>query len=253
MVDNKATILVVDDEIAVRRILQTRLSMIGYDTITAADGDEALELFWREDPDLVILDVMMPKRDGYYVCQEIRRESNTPIIMLTALGDVADRITGLRFGADDYLIKPFSPKELEVRIQCILRRTQKTVAPTEEAGILRTANLVIDTNRRKVTQNNKPLRLTHIEFNLLELLVNQAGQPLSRTDILTAIWGYVPRRHSDLRVVDVHVSRLRSKIEQDPRQPEFIITERGTGYLFRKLPVVIAANGAVPNPQSIAV
>ncbi|AFY40467.1 two component transcriptional regulator, winged helix family [[Leptolyngbya] sp. PCC 7376] len=236
MVESKATILVVDDEIAVRRILNTRLSMIGYDIITAADGDEALEVFWRERPDLVILDVMMPKRDGYYVCQEIRRESDTPIIMLTALGDVADRITGLRFGADDYLVKPFSPKELEARIHCILRRTKKQQNEVEEAGVLRIANLVIDTNRRKVLQNGNVLRLTHIEFDLLHLLVNQAGNPLSRTDILTAIWGYVPRRHSDLRVVDVHVSRLRSKIEEDPRQPEFIITERGTGYLFRKAP-----------------
>lgn len=246
MVESKARILVVDDEIAVRRILNTRLSMIGYDIITAADGDEALEIFWRERPDLVILDVMMPKRDGYYVCQEIRRESETPIIMLTALGDVADRITGLRFGADDYLVKPFSPKELEARIHCILRRTKKQQDDIEEAGVLRIANLVIDTNRRKVLQNGNVLRLTHIEFDLLHLLVNQAGSPLSRTDILTAIWGYVPRRHSDLRVVDVHVSRLRSKIEEDPRQPEFIITERGTGYLFRK-----SANAA--SPSSIAV
>ncbi|WP_084176561.1 response regulator transcription factor RpaB [[Limnothrix rosea] IAM M-220] len=246
MVESKARILVVDDEIAVRRILNTRLSMIGYDIITAADGDEALEIFWRERPDLVILDVMMPKRDGYYVCQEIRRESDTPIIMLTALGDVADRITGLRFGADDYLVKPFSPKELEARIHCILRRTKKQQDEVEEAGVLRIANLVIDTNRRKVLQNGNVLRLTHIEFDLLHLLVNQAGNPLSRTDILTAIWGYVPRRHSDLRVVDVHVSRLRSKIEEDPRQPEFIITERGTGYLFRK-------TTTATSPSSIAV
>ncbi|MGB2926578.1 MAG: response regulator [Limnothrix sp.] len=238
MVDNKLTILVVDDELAVRRILKTRLAMIGYEILTAADGDEALEVFRQTRPDLVILDVMMPKRDGYYVCQEIRKESDTPIIMLTALGDVSDRITGLRFGADDYLVKPFSPKELEARIHCILRRTKKEPTPTEEAGILRTANLTIDTNRRKVLQNGTSLRLTHIEFDLLHLLVKQAGDPLSRTDILTAIWGYVPRRHSDLRVVDVHVSRLRSKIENDPRQPEFIITERGTGYLFRKIPTL---------------
>ncbi len=234
MSDTKATILVVDDEIAVRRILKTRLSMIGYNIVTAGDGDEALEIFRQERPDLVVLDIMMPKRDGYYVCQEIRREADTPIIMLTALGDVADRITGLRFGADDYLVKPFSPKELEARINGILRRTQKQEIEIDEPGVLRTPHLVIDTNRRKVLQNGKPLRLTHIEFDLLCLLVNEAGNPISRTDILLAIWGYVPRRHTDLRVVDVHVSRLRSKIEEDPRQPEFIITERGIGYLFRK-------------------
>ena len=121
----KETILVVDDEASIRRILETRLSMIGYNVITACDGNEALECFRNTEPDLVVLDVMMPKLDGYGVCQELRKESDVPIVMLTALGDVADRITGLELGADDYVVKPFSPKELEARIRCVLRRVEK--------------------------------------------------------------------------------------------------------------------------------
>jgi Response regulators consisting of a CheY-like receiver domain and a winged-helix DNA-binding domain len=121
----KETILVVDDEASIRRILETRLTMIGYNVITASDGNEALECFRASEPDLVVLDVMMPRLDGYGVCQELRKESDVPIVMLTALGDVADRITGLELGADDYVVKPFSPKELEARIRCVLRRVDK--------------------------------------------------------------------------------------------------------------------------------
>ena len=236
MENHKEKILVVDDEVAVRRILKTRLDMIGYNVVTASDGKEALKIFAEEAPDLIILDVMMPEADGYYVCQQLRKESNVPIIMLTALGDVADRITGLQFGADDYLIKPFSPKELEARINSILRRVKKhNCSRLNTAGVLEIGVLSIDTNRRRVSLQNKNLRLTGIEFDLLELLVNNSGTALSRSDILQAIWGYSPSNHSDLRVVDVHISRLRAKIEIDPRQPEFIITERGTGYLFRRI------------------
>ena len=135
--NNKEKVLVVDDEASIRRILDTRLSMIGYVVITASDGEEALSLFWTENPNLVILDVMMPKLDGYGVCQEIRKTSDVPIIMLTALGDVADRITGLELGADDYVIKPFSPKELEARIRSVLRRTEKVqLSSNNNSGIV---------------------------------------------------------------------------------------------------------------------
>ena len=147
----KETILVVDDEASIRRILETRLSMIGYQVVTASDGEEAIEAFHRVLPDLVVLDVMMPKLDGYGVCQELRKESDVPIVMLTALGDVADRITGLELGADDYVVKPFSPKELEARIRCVLRRVEKDHgAGIPNSGVIQVGDLRIDTNKRQV-------------------------------------------------------------------------------------------------------
>ena len=232
----RGTILVVDDEASIRRILETRLSMIGYQVITACDGEEALELFRQRLPDLVVLDVMMPKLDGYGVCQELRKDSDVPIVMLTALGDVADRITGLELGADDYVVKPFSPKELEARIRCVLRRVEKEqLAGIPDSGLIEIGNLRIDTNRRQVFQGTERIRLTGMEFNLLELLVSRSGKPCSRSEILREVWGYSPDRHVDTRVVDVHISRLRSKLEDDPANPELILTARGTGYLFQRL------------------
>lgn len=245
MANHRSTILVVDDEAAIRRILKTRLSMVNYEVITAADGNEALEIFAQEQPDLIVLDVMMPKRDGYSVCQEIREKSDVPIIMLTALGDVADRITGLKLGADDYLVKPFSPKELEARIASILRRFKKNnTAELPNSGVIEVNNLRIDSNRRRIYRNNQLIRLTGIEFDLLQLLVNHSGKPLSRADILQTLWGYLPECKRDLRLVDVHISRLRSKIEDDPRQPDYIITDRGTGYLFQRIVDLPEAAGA---------
>ena len=239
MANHTEKILVVDDEAAVRRILETRLSMVGYEIVTATDGEEALQVFAREQPDLVVLDIMMPNGDGYFTCKELRKDSDVPIIMLTALGDVADRITGLQIGADDYLVKPFSPKELEARINTVLRRLSKnTDSVIPSSGVMQVGQLQIDTNKRRVYMGNELLRLTGREYNLLELLASHSGESISRTEILKKIWGYAPQRHGDLRVVDVHVSRLRSKIETDPKNPELIITERGTGYLFQRAKVV---------------
>ncbi|NET54632.1 MAG: response regulator transcription factor [Symploca sp. SIO2E6] len=236
MENHTEKILVVDDEAALRRILETRLSMIGYDVVTAADGEEALLFFSKEVPDLIVLDIMMPKYDGYYVCKEIRKKSDVPIIMLTALGDVADRIAGLELGADDYLVKPFSPKELEARIASILRRFKSTITSAFiSSGEIQIGALHINTNKRRVDRGNEQIRLTGIEFDLLQLLVNNSGKPVSRADILKAVWGITPICHSDLRIVDVHISRLRAKIEENPKQPEFIITARGTGYLFQRM------------------
>ncbi len=230
------TSLVVDDEASIRRILETRLTMIGYQVITACDGEEALELFRQRLPDLVVLDVMMPKLDGYGVIQELRKDSDVPIVMLTALGDVADRITGLELGADDYVVKPFSPKELEARIRCVLRRIEKEqVAGIPSSGVIQIGNLRIDANKRQVFQGSERVRLTGMEFNLLELLVSRSGEAFSRGEILRQVWGYTPERHVDTRVVDVHISRLRSKLEDDPANPELILTARGTGYLFQRL------------------
>ena len=237
---NKEKVLVVDDEASIRRILDTRLSMIGYVVITACDGEEALSLFKKEDPNLVILDVMMPKLDGYGVCQEIRKNSDVPIIMLTALGDVADRITGLELGADDYVIKPFSPKELEARIRSVLRRTEKVQLSTtnnNNSGVVQFNFLKIDFNRRQVYKSDERIRLTGMEFSLLELLVSKSGQAFSRAEILQEVWGYTPERHVDTRVVDVHISRLRAKLEMDPSNPDLILTARGTGYLFQRIVV----------------
>ena len=237
---NKEKVLVVDDEASIRRILDTRLSMIGYVVITACDGEEALSLFKKEDPNLVILDVMMPKLDGYGVCQEIRKNSDVPIIMLTALGDVADRITGLELGADDYVIKPFSPKELEARIRSVLRRTEKlqlSSTNNSNSGVVQFNFLKIDFNRRQVYKSDERIRLTGMEFSLLELLVSKSGQAFSRAEILQEVWGYTPERHVDTRVVDVHISRLRAKLEMDPSNPDLILTARGTGYIFQRIVV----------------
>ena len=237
----KETILVVDDEASIRRILETRLSMIGYTVVTACDGQEALEAFRNSPPDLVVLDVMMPKLDGYGVCQELRKESDVPIVMLTALGDVADRITGLELGADDYVVKPFSPKELEARIRCVLRRIGKEgAAGIPNSGLIQINDIRIDTNKRQVFRGDERIRLTGMEFSLLELLVGRSGEPFSRGEILKEVWGYTPERHVDTRVVDVHISRLRSKLEDDPANPELILTARGTGYLSQRIVEAVA-------------
>jgi OmpR family response regulator RpaB len=211
--------------------------MIGYTVITAADGEEALAVYKKELPSLIILDIMMPKLDGYGVCQEIRKDSDIPIIMLTALSDVADRITGLELGADDYVVKPFSPKELEARIKAILRRVDKISLHNTivTSGIIAMGGIKIDTNRRQVYKQNEKIRLTGMEFSLLELLMSKSGEAFSRASILQEVWGYTPERHVDTRVVDVHISRLRSKLEEDPSNPDLILTARGTGYLFQKI------------------
>ena len=234
-------ILVADDEASIRRILETRLKMVGYDVVVTEDGEEAVEVFNKENPDLVVLDVMMPKMDGYGVTREIRRTSDVPIIILTALGDVSERITGLELGADDYVIIPFSPKELEARVKAVLRRTsdKNVVVPTGgkavAKNVITTGNIKIDTARRQVYRKNERIRLTGMEFSLLELLVNNSGQAYSRNEILQHVWSYPADHRIDTRVVDVHISRLRSKLETDPTNPELILTARGIGYMFQRI------------------
>jgi OmpR family response regulator RpaB len=234
-------ILVADDEASIRRILETRLKMVGYDVVVTEDGEEAVEVFNKENPDLVVLDVMMPKMDGYGVTREIRRISDVPIIILTALGDVSERITGLELGADDYVIKPFSPKELEARVKAVLRRTsdKNVVIPSgnkvSAKNVITTGNIKIDTARRQVYRKNERIRLTGMEFSLLELLVNNSGQAYSRNEILQHVWSYPADHRIDTRVVDVHISRLRSKLETDPTNPELILTARGIGYMFQRI------------------
>lgn len=238
-VEAKQKILVVDDEASIRRILETRLGMIGYEIITAADGEEAVAMFNKHNPDLIVLDVMMPKLDGYGVTREVRRTSDVPIIILTALGDVSERITGLELGADDYVVKPFSPKELEARVKSVLRRAtnRETIPQTGKVAknVITTGSIKIDTARRQVFRKNERIRLTGMEFSLLELLVNNSGQAYSRNEILQHVWAYPADHRIDTRVVDVHISRLRSKLESDPANPELILTARGIGYMFQRI------------------
>lgn len=234
MLKKNSKILVVDDEIRIRRLLETRLSMFGYEVVTAADGIEAVNIFRDRVFDLVVLDVMLPKLDGYGVCQELRKHSDIPIIMLTALGDVADRLMGLELGADDYLSKPFSPRELEARIHSLLRRVEKThISVMLNSGVVRVGTLQIDINKRKVYKGNERIRLTGKEFSLLEMLIGYRGKTVSRSKILEKVWGYTQEASVDLRIVDVHISRLRANLENEPSHPELILTARGTGYSFQ--------------------
>ena len=237
----KGTILVVDDEPAVRRVLIMRLQLAGYNVVSAEDGEEALEMFHNEEPDLVVLDVMLPKMDGFAVCRRLRAESCVPIIFLSALESISERVAGLDLGADDYLPKPFSPKELEARISTILRRVGSGAATSEPReipsgqGVMRVGDLVVDTNRRQVNRGTERIALTYTEFSLLELLFREPGHVVPRAEILEQLWGYPPRRAADLRVVDVYVARLRGKLEPDPRNPELILTVRGIGYCSQRL------------------
>ena len=237
-IEQRQRILVADDEASIRRILETRLRMAGYEIVVAEDGEQAVSLFHQTNPDLVVLDVMMPKMDGYGVTREIRRNSDVPIIILTALGDVSERITGLELGADDYVIKPFSPKELEARVKAVLRRTMSKDLSLSSGKVAKSVmtigHIKIDTARRQVYKKNERVRLTGMEFSLLELLVNNSGVAFTREDILQNVWAYSMDHKIDTRVVDVHISRLRSKLELDPANPEYILTARGIGYMFQR-------------------
>ncbi|MEY4841122.1 MAG: DNA-binding response regulator MtrA [Cyanobacteriota bacterium] len=222
----KAKILVVDDEPNICKILETRLKMVGYEVATAADGLAGLKTFGEENPDLVILDLMFNR-------------TSIPILMLSGIDEVSQKIACLQLGADDYMVKPFSPKELIARIGCLLRRRAgKIQAKGKEIQantLLVAGDLRIDSNRRKVYRGDEQIRLTELELSLLEVLVENAGKAIDRIEILRHIWGYTPERLSETRVVDVHVSRLRCKIEIDPDNPELILTCRGTGYMFQRL------------------
>ena len=229
-------ILVVDNEADIGQLLLTRLTILGYKVYLVSNGKDAVSFFNQETPDLILLDIMLPKLDGYEVCREIRKTSKVPIIILTSLSSISNRILGLELGADDYIIKPFSPNEVEARIKSVMRRSNSDAKTfiKKNKQILKIGELFIDRNKRKVLKNNLEIRLTNIEYNVLELLVENAGNELSRTLILDNIWGYKPERYVDTRIVDVHISRLRAKIEDDPRNPDLILTARGIGYRFQQ-------------------
>jgi two-component system, OmpR family, response regulator MtrA len=220
----RGRVLVVDDDAALAEMLSLVLRNEGFEPIWCAHGDKALTAFRDSRPDLVLLDVMLPGRDGVDVCREIRSESMVPIVMLTARSDTIDVVAGLEAGADDYVAKPFKAKELVARIRTRLRRTPEE-ADTET---LKIGDLSISVDGHSVKRNGTPIQLTPLEFDLLLALARRPWQVFSREVLLEQVWGY--RHAADTRLVNVHVQRLRSKIERDPEHPEIVVTVRGIGY-----------------------
>ena len=222
-------ILLVDDEPLIVKGLKYSLEQDGYETDSAADGEEAVNKFFAGQFDLVLLDVMLPKFDGIEVCQRIREKSSVPIIMLTAKGEDMDKILGLEYGADDYMTKPFNILEVKARIKTILRRTTMQHAETNQRSIT-VRDLKLNMNNRSVSVAGRDVNLTAKEFDLLQLFMTNRGKVFSRESLLETIWKY--DYLGDLRTVDVHIRRLREKIEKVPSQPEYIFTKWGVGYYF---------------------
>ena len=223
-----ATVLLVEDDVTLAETVKYNLEREGYTVLHAADGMLALEIARREQPDILVLDIMLPRLDGFSVCRMLRKESSIPVIMLTARQDEYDRIAGLEMGADDYLPKPFSMGELHARIRAILRRTDRTQGVNRD--VLSIGTIKLDAGSRRIWRDNNELQLSQKEFDLLACLMRNRGLALSRDVLLERVWGmdYV----GDGRTVDVHVRWLREKIEADPSTPEYIQTVRGIGYRF---------------------
>jgi len=223
-----STILVVDDEPLVRDVVVRYLERDGFRTLTAGDGDEAKMLLARASPSLVVLDVMLPGTDGLSLCRWIRANSDLPVILLTARGEEADRIVGLELGADDYVTKPFSPRELATRVKTVLRRANATVPPAE---LIELGGLTLNALTRGVHRNGRLLQLTVKEFDLLWFLASNPNRVFSRDQLMDRVWGYTAA--FDTGTVTVHIRRLREKIERDPSRPQLLETIWGIGYRFR--------------------
>jgi DNA-binding response OmpR family regulator len=222
-------ILLADDDELIANVLLHQLQEEGFEVVVAGDGEAALELARTQDPQLVLLDVMMPRRQGFEVCREIRAESAVPIIMLTASGDERDRIIGLDMGADDYIVKPFSFRELLARIRANLRRVELSSNGVRSGrDLTRVGPLLIDRRRHAVTRGSAPVLLSQREYDLLLALVGAAGAVMSRGQLLGQVWG--EQWVGDPRTLDVHIRWLREKIEDDPAQPRLVLTVRGVGY-----------------------
>ncbi|WP_210440253.1 MtrAB system response regulator MtrA [Nocardioides xinjiangensis] len=219
----RGSVLVVDDDASLAEMLSIVLRQEGFDSRIVGRGDVALHAFRDYKPDLVLLDLMLPGKDGIDVCKEIRAESGVPIVMLTAKGDTVDVVVGLESGADDYIVKPFKPKELIARIRARVRRND--VTPDEGLTI---GDVSIDVAGHSVTRDGRPINLTPLEFDLLVCLARKPWQVFTREVLLEQVWGY--RHSADTRLVNVHVQRLRSKVEHDPENPEVVVTVRGVGY-----------------------
>lgn len=216
-------ILVVDDDPAIAEMLTMVMEREGFDTVVVDDGLEAVKAAERENPDLILLDLMLPGMSGVDVCRTVRETSAVPIIMLTAKTDTVDVVLGLESGADDYVTKPFKPKELVARVRARLRRQEDSPSETLEVG-----DLTIDVPGHAVFRDGKEISLTPLEFDLLHTLASRPNQVFSRDELLEKVWGY--QHTSDTRLVNVHVQRLRSKIELDPENPQIVLTVRGVGY-----------------------
>lgn len=225
-------ILVVDDEKPIADILQFNLKKEGYEVFCAYDGNEALKMVEELKPDLILLDIMLPQRDGMEVCREVRKTSEIPIIMLTAKDSEIDKVLGLELGADDYVTKPFSTREIIARVKANLRRQQVVATtPEEEPKEITIGTLVIRPDAYVVSKRGETIELTHREFELLHYLAKHIGQVMTREHLLQTVWGY--DYFGDVRTVDVTVRRLREKIEDNPSHPGWIVTRRGVGYYLR--------------------
>ncbi len=223
-------ILIVEDEQAIIDIVEFNLIKEGYTVLCAMDGEEGLEMALKNQPDLILLDVMLPKMDGFQICKKVRETKSVPIIMLTAREEEADKVLGLEIGADDYITKPFSMKELMARVKANIRRSIIADGGAENKDIFTARNLVFDNKNMMIFKNNIPLDITIREFELLRFLAGKPGVVFPREALLKDVWGY--EYYGDVRTVDVTVRRLREKLEDDPANPTFILTKRGVGYYF---------------------
>ena len=224
-------VLVVDDEKLIVKGIRFSLEQDGMEVECAYDGEEALNMVKDKEYDIILLDLMLPKLNGLEVCQQIREFSNVPIVMLTAKGEDMDKILGLEYGADDYITKPFNILEVKARIKAIMRRTVKQTAVEEKAKVVEAGNLKLDCESRRVFINGKEINLTAKEFDVLELLVFNPNKVYSRENLLNIVWGY--EYPGDVRTVDVHIRRLREKIESNPSDPKYVHTKWGVGYYFQ--------------------
>ena len=224
-------VLVVDDEKLIVKGIRFSLEQDGMEVDCAYDGEEALQKAKENPYDMILLDIMLPKRDGFEVCQMIRDFSNVPIVMLTAKGDDMDKILGLEYGADDYITKPFNILEVKARIKAIMRRTAVVEPTKEDIKIIKSGEIQLDCDGRQLTVSEKRINLTAKEFDLLELLVSHPGKVYSREQLLEFVWG--TDYPGDLRTVDVHVRRLREKIEPNPSDPRYVHTKWGIGYYYQ--------------------
>jgi DNA-binding response OmpR family regulator len=226
---HEKTVLVIEDDRNTANLIGLYLKREGFRALTAADGEAGLAMADRHRPDLVILDLMLPKVDGWEVCRRLRRKSEIPVIMLTARGEEVDRVAGLTLGADDYMVKPFSPRELVARVQAVLRRAPRP--EPDRPSRLSHADVVLDLDQRRLSVSGRPVALTPHEFALLEALMSAPGRSFTRDELLDRIY---PKGDAVVidRVVDVHIGKLRQKIEPDPSAPSLILTVRGVGYRY---------------------